>query len=99
MVPQHERRSNQTISTVKASDITIVDHSEGLMLEFFPPSNSGMVVKDFQKDATGKIAFLTPVTFTSDGHGGTMATALGISVDFQGFKDIAALEGRVVPAT
>jgi hypothetical protein len=89
----------QTISTARAYGITIVDHSHGLTLEFVAPSQ-GMVVQDFQNDATGKLEFPAtgPVAFASDHHGGTMASALGLSVDFQGFRNIAALEARVVHA-
>ena len=88
--------TDQTIQTGRSGEITIVDQSHGLTLDFGAPS-PGMVVQDFQNDATGKIAaFQYPVTFASDHHGGTMATSLGVSVDFKGFHDIAALEARFV---
>jgi hypothetical protein len=89
------RGVDQTIRTARAGTITIDDHSHGLTLQFNSPS-TGMVVQDFQNDSTGKVvvSFPSSMTFASDHHGGTTATGFGVSVDFQGFRNIAALEAR-----
>lgn|SRR5690348_6467043 len=89
---------NQTISFARSSNNTIIDRGHGLTLMFSAPV-SNEVVKGLQNDIAGRVGFSVPVTYASDHHGGIMATGSGLSVDFEGFKSIAALEARVRPIT
>lgn len=92
--------TNQTITFARSNANTIIDQGHGLKLEFGAPTLNDFVI-GFQNDRTGTLAFAEPVTFTSDHHGGTIASTsyLGISVDFVGFKDAHALEARIRPYT
>src|ERR1035438_1355407 len=68
---------NETIRIARAGGIFIVDNSHGLTIDLNAPAN-GVVVQDFQNDATGKVALSylpSSAAFASDHHGGTMLTA------------------------
>jgi hypothetical protein len=91
--------TNQTISMSRnGGNITIYDQGHGLKLEFGAPTVHDTVF-GFQNDRTGTLAFAEPVTFSSDHHGGTIASGSFISVDFVGFRDAHALEARIRPYT
>jgi hypothetical protein len=89
---------NQTMTFARSNGNTIIDEGHGLKLEFGLPTTGDFVI-GFQNDPTGTLAFAAPVTFTSDHHGGTIASAFGVSVDFVGFRDAHALEARIRPYT
>lgn len=74
----------------------IYDQGIGTKLFFNAPAFND-VVSGLQNDCKGIVEFIapTPVTYKMDGHGGVMASANGLSVDFLGFRSIAQLESHV----
>jgi hypothetical protein len=89
--------TNQTLVFVRSNNNTIHDNGHGLKLEFAQPSLRD-VVYGLQNDRTGTVIFAVPVTLSPDGHGGTMASTLGLSVDFVGMS-AAQLQTHMRPAT